>query len=204
MTILFTGFDPFGGESINPAWEAVKMLPDRIENITIVKRQIPTIFGKAGEEVIKAISETQPDAVICVGQAGGSPGIRLERIAVNLRDARSADNAGYIPTDEPVYPGGNGAYFATIPVKAIRDALTEAGITAGLSNSAGLFVCNDTMYTLLRYIDITAPSLYGGFIHVPFIPEQTNNKAPDTPSMPLTEITRALEIAAAATARALQ
>jgi len=199
MTILFTGFDPFGGETINPAWEAVKALPDMIGSTHIVKKEIPTVFGKAGETVIDTMKSEHPDAVICVGQAGGSTGIRVERIAVNLRDARGTDNAGYSPTDEPVMPGETGAYFATIPVKAIRDALNEAGISANLSNSAGLFVCNDTMYALLHHIACNAPAVLGGFIHVPFIPEQTEKKSPGTPSMPLAQITQALEIAAETT-----
>ena len=196
MTILFTGFDPFGGERVNPAFEAVRRLPGEIGGARIVKQELPTVFGRAGEVLISAIERERPDAVICVGQSGGSAAIAVERIGVNLRDARSADNAGRVATDEAIIPGGSGAYFATIPVKAIRDAITAAGIPAGLSTSAGLFVCNDVMYTLLHYAATRNPALRGGFIHVPYIPEQVDGKPEGTPSMALEEITRALEIAA--------
>lgn len=196
MKILFTGFDPFGGEIVNPAWEAVAALPDTVAGVQIAKQQLPTIFGRAGEVLIDAIRREQPDAVICVGQAGGRTAVCLERIAVNLRDSGAKDNAGRIAQDEPIVPGGPAAYFATIPVKKIRDAVAAEGIPAQLSNSAGLFVCNDAMYTLLWYLEKHCPGTPGGFVHVPFIPEQAARREKPTFSLELAQITRALEIAA--------
>ncbi|MBR6748299.1 MAG: pyroglutamyl-peptidase I [Clostridia bacterium] len=201
MKILFTGFDPFGGESINPAWEAVRGLPDVVAGAEIVKQQLPTIYGKAGEVLTGAIEREKPDAVVCVGQAGGRTAISLERIAVNLRDSAAKDNAGRTAEDEAIIPGGKTAYFATIPVKRIRDAIAAEGIAAGLSNSAGCFVCNDAMYTLLWYLEENYPGVRGGFVHVPFIPEQTKKREKPTYSMELREITRALEIAAGVLAK---
>ena len=194
MTILVTGFDPFGGETTNPSWEAVRRLPDLIGGATVHKRQLPTIFGVAGETLKAAIDELRPDAVLCVGQAGGRAAITVERVGVNLRDARLPDNAGVECADEPIRPGGPDAYLSTLPTRAMVEAIRAGGIPAALSYTAGTFVCNDVLYTLLDTAATEYPGLRGAFIHVPYLPEQAAAK-PNAPSMALQTITRALELA---------
>ena len=194
MKMLVTGFTPFGGEQINPSWEAVKRLPERIGEMTITKREIPTEFDAACAALRAAMDELRPDAVLSVGQYGGANGIRVERVAVNLRDARIADNAGRQPTDEPVVAGGPDAYFATIPTREIVDALHEQGIPAQLSYSAGTFVCNNLLYCALHESAQKFPATRCGFVHVPYLPEQA--KDGNAPSMSLALMTKALEIAA--------
>jgi pyroglutamyl-peptidase len=185
--LLITGFDPFGGESINPAWEAVKRLPDMVGEYVLCKLQIPTVFSLAGEQVLNEAARIQPDTILCIGQAGGRSAITPERIAVNIRDARIADNEGNQPRGEFVAPDGPAAYFATVPVLKMADAMEAAGIPATVSNSAGAFVCNDTLYGILHHF--AGSSVRCGFIHVPFIPEQGE------PNMELENIVKALEIA---------
>ena len=194
MKILVTGFTPFGGEQINPSWEAVKRLPDRIGEAVLLKRKIPTEFDAACAALRAQLDELRPDAVLSVGQYGGANCIRVERVAVNLRDARIADNAGKQPTDEPVVAGGPDAYFATIPTRDIVDALHEQGIPAQLSYSAGTFVCNNLLYCALHESAQSYPALRCGFVHVPYLPEQA--KDGNAPSMGLALMTKALEIAA--------
>ena len=137
MKILVTGFDPFGGESINPAYEAVKLLPDCIGGAAIVKQLIPTSFLRSGRVLEEAIECVRPEAVVCIGQAGGRAAITPERLAVNLMDSPSPDNDGFIPTDIPVCADGENAYFSTLPVKEMAAAIKEAGVNAALSLSAG-------------------------------------------------------------------
>lgn len=185
--LLITGFDPFGNDSINPSWEAVQRLPDTVGEFTLCKLQIPTIFGKAASMVLQAAEEFQPDVILCVGQAGGRNAVTPERIAVNIRDARIPDNAGNQPKGELVIPDSPAAYFATVPVQAIADTICQANLPATVSNSAGAFVCNDVLYTLLHHFTNTGTKV--GFIHVPYIPDQ------GTPSLPLEEIVRALTAA---------
>ena len=194
MKILVTGFTPFGGEQINPSWEAVKRLPDRIGEAELIKREIPTEFDTSGAALRELLAELRPDAVLCVGQYGGANCIRVERVAVNLRDARIADNAGRQPADEPVVLGGPDAYFATVPTRGIVDALREKNIPAQLSYSAGTFVCNNLLYCALHESAQSYPTLRCGFIHVPFLPEQTRDGS--APSMSLELMVKALEIAA--------
>lgn len=185
--LLITGFDPFGGETVNPAWEAVKKLPDRITDYTLYKLEIPTVFGLAAETVLAKAAQTQPDVILCIGQAGGRAAVTPERIAVNIRDARIPDNAGNQPGGEQIAPDGPAAYFATVPVKKMAAAIENAGIAATVSNSAGAFVCNDTLYSLLHHYAHTDVKV--GFIHVPYLPEQGQ------PNMELEVITKALEAA---------
>jgi pyroglutamyl-peptidase len=185
--LLITGFDPFGGETVNPAWEAVKKLPDRITDYTLYKLEIPTVFGLAAETVLAKAAQTQPDLILCIGQAGGRAAVTPERIAVNIRDARIPDNAGNQPGGEQIAPDGPAAYFATVPVKEMAAAIENAGIAATVSNSAGAFVCNDTLYSLLHHYADTDVKV--GFIHVPYLPEQGQ------PNMELEVITKALEAA---------
>lgn len=168
--LLITGFDPFGGEQINPAWEAVKRLPDRIGEYALHKLQIPTVFGVAGEKVLEQAEQLQPDVILCIGQAGGRSAVTPERVAINIRDARINDNAGNCPQDVPVVAGGPAAYFATVPIKEMVAAITRAGCCAAVSDYAGTFVCNDVLYTLLHSYAGTKTRV--GFIHVPFLPEQ--------------------------------
>lgn len=185
--LLITGFDPFGGESINPSWEAVRLLPKTIGDFELCKLQIPTVFSLAAETVLKKAEEIRPDVIICVGQAGGRAAVTPERIGINIRDARITDNAGAAPKDEPIVPGGPDGYFSTLPVKAMIAAINEAGLPGAISNSAGTFVCNDVLYTLLHHYRGT--SVRCGFIHVPFLPQQ------GTPSLALEDTAKALEAA---------
>lgn len=185
--LLITGFDPFGGETINPAWEAVKLLPDTIGDYRLTKLEIPTVFGRAAETVLKKAEEVRPQVILCIGQAGGRAAVTPERVAINLRDAKITDNDGNQPVDEPCVPGGPTAYFATVPVKAMVKAMADAGLSAAVSNTAGTFVCNDTLYTLLHRFDGT--SVRCGFIHVPYLPQQ------GTPNLELDRTVAALEAA---------
>jgi len=183
--LLITGFDPFGGAAVNPSWLAVEKLPDRIGSFAVHKKMIPTVFGAAAEAVLEEAEKVQPDVILCVGQAGGREAVTPERIAVNIRDARIADNAGNQPRGEFVVPEGPAAYFATVPVEKMAQAIRKEDIPATVSNSAGAFVCNDVMYTLLHRYAGTAVKV--GFIHVPYLPEQ------GSPSLLLEQITLALE-----------
>lgn len=185
--LLITGFDPFGGASINPAWEAVKLLPEIIGDFEIHKLEIPTVFGLAAETVIAKADDIQPDVILCIGQAGGRAAVTPERIAVNIRDARIRDNAGNQPAGEFVVPEGPAAYFATVPVVEMAAAICAADLPGTVSNSAGAFVCNDTLYSLLHHYAGT--SIKVGFIHVPYLPEQ------GAPSLPLEKTAAALEAA---------
>ena len=194
MKILVTGFTPFDGEQINPSWEAVKRLPDRIGEAVLLKREIPTEFDASCAALRAAADELRPDAVLSVGQYGGANCIRVERVAVNLRDARIADNAGAKPVDEPVVPGAPDAYFATLPTRRIVEKLREQDIPAQLSYSAGTFVCNNLLYCALHESTQKFPATRCGFVHVPYLPEQA--KDGNAPSMSLELMTKALEIAA--------
>ena len=185
--LLITGFDPFGGATVNPSWMAVERLPDQIGECVLCKLQIPTVFSKAATAVLETARQFSPDTILCVGQAGGRAAVTPERIGVNIRDARIPDNAGNQPRGEFVDPQGPAAYFSTLPVEAMAQAIRDAGVDATVSNSAGAFVCNDVLYSLLHHYDGTAVRV--GFVHVPYIPEQ------GAPSMELEQIVRALEAA---------
>lgn len=191
MKILVTGFDPFGGESVNPALEAVKKLPDEIAGAQIVKLEVPTVFRKSGEVLAAEIEKQRPDAVICVGQAGGRSTVTVEKVAINLAEARIEDNEGNQPTDIKIKEDGETAYFSTLPIKAMVMNMRKNGIPANISYTAGTFVCNDIMYTLL-YTLKNYPNTRGGFIHVPFIPEQVIGKPEGTASMALDLISKGL------------
>lgn len=195
MKILITGFDPFGGETVNPAYEAVKLLPDTIAGAEIIKLEVPTRFHRAGAVLEDAMQRHKPDAVICVGQAGGRAAITPEKVAINLMDGRIPDNAGYQPVDAPIREDGETAYFTSLPVKAMVQRMRDARIPAAVSYTAGTYVCNYLLYTLLYLIDKKYPHVRGGFIHVPYAMEQVINKPLGTPSMDLRQITRGLETA---------
>lgn len=185
--LLITGFDPFGGASVNPAWQAVKLLPDTLADFTVHKLEIPTVFEKAPATVAEYAQQLQPDVILCIGQAGGRSAVTPERIGVNIRDAKITDNEGNMPKGAFCVPDGPAAYFATVPVMAMADAIQAAGLPGQVSNSAGAFVCNDTLYCLLhRY---AGTNVKVGFIHVPYAPEQGN------PSLPVEQTAKALEAA---------
>ena len=192
--VLITGFEPFGGEKINPALEAVKMLPDTIGGAKVVKLEVPTVFKKSIKRLDECIEKEKPDITICVGQAGGRFDITVERVAINVDDARIPDNENNSPADEKIFEDGRNAYFAALPIKAIVKNITDAGIPASVSDSAGTFVCNHLMYGLLYLIDKKYNNMTGGFIHVPFIPQQAAGKK-NTPSMNISDIVKALTIA---------
>lgn len=185
--LLVTGFDPFGGESVNPAREAVLRLPDAVGGYEITKLEIPTVFGLAAETVLQAAEELCPHAILCVGQAGGRAAVTPEVVAINLREATIPDNAGNIPVNTPVIENAPAAYFATLPVRDMVQAVKEKGIPCTLSYSAGTFVCNDLLYTLLhRYRDTDVKV---GFVHIPYLPEQARE---GKPSMELDTVVEAL------------
>ncbi len=188
--LLITGFDPFGGDTVNPSWEAVRLLPDKIGDYDITKIEIPTIFGDGAQKVLNTAAELVPDVIICVGQAGGRMSVTPEVIGINLREARIADNAGNQPLNIPIISDAPAAYFSTIPIRKMADAINKIGIPASLSYSAGAFVCNDVLYTLLNHYDGTPTQV--GFIHVPYLPEQAGDKFF---SLPLEKIRDALEAA---------
>lgn len=193
MKVLITGFDPFGGEKINPALEAVKNLPDTICNAEIIKLEIPTIFRKSLEKIEENIIKHDPDIVISVGQAGGRFGITPERIAINIDDARIADNESNQPIDIPIFEDGENAYFTTLPIKAMIEEMKKSGIPCSISNTAGTFVCNHVMYGILYMAAKKYPNMKGGFIHVPYIPSQVLDK-PNMPSMSIETITKGIEL----------
>ena len=194
MKILITGFDPFGGEPVNPALEAVKLMKDEIAGAKIIKLEIPTVFRKSVEKIHEMMKAEQPDVVLSIGQAGGRFGVTPERVAINVDDARIKDNKGNQPVDTPIFTDGEAAYFSNLPVKAMVEAIKNKGLPSTLSNSAGTFVCNHVMYGVLYYIHKEFPNVRGGFIHVPFITDQVVTK-PNVASMALADITEALESA---------
>ena len=187
--LLITGFDPFGGETVNPSWEAVSRLPDAVGNYRLTKLQIPTIFGAAAQTVLAAALDA-PDVILCVGQAGGRDAVTPERIAINMASAKKPDNAGNIPVETPVIPGAPDGIFSTVPVAAMAEAITAAGLPGKISNTAGTFVCNDTLFRLLHHFAGTPVRV--GFLHVPWLPEQAKDGAP---SMALEDICAALTAA---------
>jgi pyroglutamyl-peptidase len=191
MKILVTGFDPFGGEPINPSWEAVRRLPDAVKSIEIIKAQIPTSFGRSADVVRAAILEHDPDVVICIGQAGGQLAISAERVASNVSEGRIPDNDGKQPIDTRIRADGPAAYFTSLPVEAMVTAMKKTGIPAVVSNNAGAYVCNHLMYQVLYMIDHEFPGKRGGFVHVPYAPQQVVNK-PGEPALGIDEMATAL------------
>ncbi|MFJ6654015.1 pyroglutamyl-peptidase I [Microbacterium sp. NPDC091313] len=189
-TVLLTGFEPFGGDASNPSGAAVHLVGERWRGPEeLVTAVLPVTFAGATERMRRLIAEHRPDVVVATGLAGNRAAITPERVAINLADARIPDNAGVQPVDEPVDAGGAAAHFATLPVKAIAAAVTDAGIAAEVSYSAGTFVCNATMYAAVA---AAGGDVRAGFIHVPW----ADDDAPEgAPSLPLADIVRAIEIA---------
>ena len=190
MKVLVTGFEPFGGEEINPSWEAVKALPEELNGATLLKVQLPVSFKRVREILPRLITKEGPDIVLLTGQAGGRPNVTVERVAINVMDSTMPDNDGFKPEDEPVFEGAPDAYFATIPIKAVVKALRKAGIPAGVSNTAGTYVCNTAMFTALHTIAVAGMETKAGFIHVPFSHAQALEKP--RPSMAQETINKAI------------
>ncbi len=191
--VLLTGFTPFGGERINPSWEAVRQLDGaRIDGHHVIARQLPTAFGTSLQTLHEALHSCDPALVIAVGLAGGRAQVSLERVAINLVDARIADNQGAQPIDTRVIDDGPDAFFATLPLKSMLQALRRDGIPASISYSAGTYVCNYAFYALMHALR-ASPTVIGGFVHVPYLPQQAAGH-PDAPSMSLQTMVRALEI----------
>jgi pyroglutamyl-peptidase len=189
--ILMTGFAPFGGEQVNPSWQAVSLLAMR-RAISAV--ELPCEFAISLPALRAAIDEHQPELVVCVGQAGGRPGVSLERVAVNLADARIPDNAGAQPIDAPVVPDGPTGYFSTLPVKACAAAIRTAGVPASVSHTAGTYVCNHVFYGLMHLLATEFPGIRGGFVHVPYSPEQVAAAGTDAPSLSVDRCADALAV----------
>lgn len=190
--VLLTGFDAFGGDSLNPSWLAVQALQGRrIANHTMVAAPLPTVFDASRVELRRLLRLYKPVLVICVGQAGGRAAMSLERVAINVNDARMADNAAAQPVDTPVVVGGPAAYFSTLPIKAMLQALQREGVAAEVSQTAGTFVCNHVFYGLMHQLATQRgfKRTRGGFVHVPYLPGQGQ------PSMALEEVVRGLRVA---------
>lgn len=194
-TVLITAFEPFGGEQINPSWEAVRQLHERMLcGFQVVAKELPCAFGDALTTLYAEMEALQPELIIAVGQAGGRADISVERVAININDARIPDNNGNQPIDEPIIPGGPAAYFSTLPIKAIVEGIREANIPASVSQTAGTYVCNHVMYGLLHRLAQQDNKVRGGFIHIPYLPQQAIHH-PGAPSMAAQTVILALEMA---------
>jgi pyroglutamyl-peptidase len=175
MKILLTGFEPFGGDVVNPSWEIARALDgSTVAGAQVVACQLPCVFGRAPQVLRQALAQGQGRwaLVVALGMAGSRTGLSFERIAINLDDASSPDNAGQQPVDEAVLRLGPAAYFSTLPVKRMVDAVRAAGIAADTSQTAGTFVCNHVFYRLMHTLADMPNAPRAGFIHVPVLPEQ--------------------------------
>lgn len=195
MKILVTGFDPFDKDIVNPAYEAVKKLPNRIKDAEIIKLEIPTSFERSKIAIEEAIEKYNPDVVLSIGQAGGRNDITIEKVAINLIEARIKDNDGSQPLDTTIREDGETAYFTNLPIKGMVSHIKENNIPATISYTAGTFVCNSVMYNILYLINKKYNNIKGGFIHVPFLPEQAAIKNPIPSSMSLDMICKSIELA---------
>jgi pyroglutamyl-peptidase len=177
MKALVTGFDPFGGDEINASLEAVRRLPAQVGTLEVVTAELPTSYARSLAALEAAIARAKPDIVLCVGQAGDRAALRVERVAVNLQDARIPDNDGARPVDRPIVPGGPAAYLATLPVRAAVASLHAAGLPAEISMSAGTFVCNHVFYGLMHLAATRGHTFRAGFVHVPCLPQHAGGGA---------------------------
>ncbi|CNG24041.1 pyroglutamyl-peptidase I [Yersinia frederiksenii] len=194
-SVLITGFEPFGGERVNPSWEVVKQLNDlMLGGVRVVARQLPCAFGEALTALNAVMDDVQPTLVLAIGQAGGRADITIERVAINIDDARIPDNLGHQPVDQPIVEGGPAAYFTRLPIKAMVQGIRDAGIPASVSQTAGTYVCNHVMYGLLHRLNQMNSDVKGGFIHIPYLPEQAVAH-PGAPSMSTQSVLIALELA---------
>ena len=194
MKVLVTGFEPFGGEKVNPALEAIKGLPDEIHGAEVRWLEVPTVFRKSAQVLEEEMSRYQPDFILCIGQAGGRSSLTPERVAINQDDARIPDNEGNQPIDLPIRPDGAPAYFSSLPIKAMVQAIKKEGLPASVSNTAGTFVCNHLMYQVLYLVEREFLHVKAGFMHIPYMMEQVVNR-PTTPAMSLVDIRRGIEAA---------
>ncbi|MGI6755105.1 MAG: pyroglutamyl-peptidase I [Atopobiaceae bacterium] len=198
--IIVTGFEPFGGQTINASWEAVKLLPDTIANHPVNKLLLPVEFGRSGDMLCEAMalgektlaSKDLPCLVVCVGEAGGRSAVSVERVAVNVQDARIPDNAGATPHEECIVAGGPAAFFSRLPLHACVEAARSEHIPAEISNTAGLYVCNQLMYRLLMEVQKYSFDILGGFVHVPYTPAEACGKNA-VPSMESCRAAKGLE-----------
>ncbi len=195
MKVLVTGFDPFGGEKVNPAWEVARALPARVGGAEVVRVQVPTSYRRGPAAVAEAVRAEAPDLVLCLGQAGGRTAVTPEFVGINWRRAAAPDNDGDQPAGERILPEGPDAYFSTLPVQAMADAMCAAGVPASVSYTAGTFVCNDVLYELLHLLAAEFPGARGGFTHVPFLPEQAAQKGGRVASVPLELAVRGVTVA---------
>jgi len=171
--VLVTGFEPFGGETVNPSWEVARALDgELIAGARVAALQLPCRFGAAGEALAQALLAQRPDAVIALGQAARRSDLSVERVAINVDDAPIADNGGDQPIDRPIVAGAPAGYFSSLPIKRIVAAIRAAGVPASVSQTAGTFVCNHLFFTLAHLIATRHPQMRGGFIHMPMLPEQ--------------------------------
>jgi pyroglutamyl-peptidase len=194
-TVLLTGFEPFNGEAINPAWEAVQLLDGwQCDGFTVAVRQLPCVFGEARSVLCKAVNLLRPSVVIAVGQAGGRAELSIERVAINVDDAPIEDNAGVQPIDRAIVDGAPAAYFSTLPIKAIVAALQAQGLPASVSQSAGTFVCNHVFYALMHHLAVMGSPARAGFVHIPYLPQQAAQH-PGSPSMALENMVAGLRTA---------
>ncbi|MFO1080656.1 MAG: pyroglutamyl-peptidase I [Reyranellaceae bacterium] len=193
MRALVTGFDPFGGDDVNPSSRAVAGLPSRLGGIEIATAELPTSYARSGEVLEDALRRVRPDIVLCVGQAGGRSELSLERVAINVQDARIRDNDGRQPIDIAIVAGGPAAHFTTLPIRACVAEMRRAGLPAGVSNTAGTFVCNHIFYVLMDALGRNGLGARGGFLHIPYLPAQAARLG-GAPSMALADIVRGIEI----------
>lgn len=194
VDILLTGFEPFRGETINPSWETCKAVLSLNLNMDIVASQLPVVFDEAREKAIASCEEVEPDIVLHLGEAGGYTHVAVERIAINCDHAKVKDNKGIVRDNQAIEPGGQDGYFSTIPVARIVDAITEAGIPAVISNSAGTYLCNHVLYGTLHYIKRNNLPIRAGFMHLPYLPQQAVDK-PGKASMSLNLMVKAVTVA---------
>jgi len=194
--VLVTGFEPFDGETVNPAWEVARRLDGwRSGEHVVAARRLPCAFDAIRDALGRELAALRPDIAICIGLAGGRVDVSLERVAINVDDARIPDNDGAQPIDRPVVAGGPAAYFTTLPVKAILHRLRSAGLPAQVSNTAGTYVCNHTFYMLRHLAETSHTGLHrAGFIHIPYLPEQAA-RHPGSASLALDNLVAALRIA---------
>ena len=194
MKVLLTGFQPFGGETVNPSYEAVKLVPDTVAGAEIIKAELPVVFGAVIEEIEKLIESCNPDIILCAGQAGGRASMSVERVGINCDDSDIPDNAGFKHDGAPIAKDGPAAYFSDLPVKAMVANMKKHGVPAEISNTAGTYVCNHLLYGCLHLLAAKHPGRRAGFIHVPYTPEQVLEKR-NVASMPLELIAKGLEAA---------
>ena len=195
MKILVTAFEPFGGQALNPAQQALAALPDNFNQARLEKLLLPTAFHASAEEAIDAIRRIRPDAVLLLGQAGGRVGITVERVAINIDDADIPDNRGAKPTDQPIFKGGPAAFFSTLPINKLVQSINESGAPAFISNTAGTYVCNHLLYQVLHLLRQEQPACRAGFVHLPWLPEQVKEGKAEVFTLPLDKQVKGIQAA---------